>query len=78
MNASGVSTMARPKKNAPKPSTSASADDRQAVIVLKGSPAYVEWLDAIHKSTHIPKTSIVRLALAQWAKANGHPAPPEI
>jgi hypothetical protein len=68
--------VARTKKGAaretPKPS-----DERVAVIMLKGSRAFADWLEDVHRKTHIPKTTIVRLALATWAKQNSHPAPPE-
>lgn len=70
--------MGRPKRGESPPSTSASADDRQAVFLLKGSPAYVAWMDELHRKTHLPKTTIVRLALAKWATENGHREPPEI
>lgn len=68
--------MARPRKNATKPK--AGELDRETVINMKGSPEYAAWLDDIHKKTHIPKVQIFRLAVADWAKAHGHPAPPEI
>jgi hypothetical protein len=69
----GVEMMARPKTKA-----AATVDEaRTAIVHLKGSTAYSEWLDGIHKKTHIPKAAIMRLALELWAKTNGHPAPPE-
>lgn len=64
--------MGRPKTGKPTP------DERETVIHMKGSPDYVQWLDKVHKKTHIPKVQIVRLALIDWAKKNGHAAPPEI
>ena len=72
----GVGLMGRPKKGtkraAPPP------DDRMTIVNLKGSSEYSEWLDAVHEKTHIPKAAIFRLAVVEWAKQNGHPAPPEI
>jgi hypothetical protein len=53
-------------------------ENRTVIVHLKGSPEYAEWLESIHRKTHIPRTTIMRLALAEWAKANGHPAPPEM
>jgi hypothetical protein len=75
----GAETMGRPKKGEAKASgPNKAADDREVIVHLKGSTAYAEWLDAIHRKTHIPKTSIFRLAVAEWAERNGHPAPPEM
>jgi hypothetical protein len=45
---------------------------------MKGSADYVDWLDGVHRKTHIPKVQIFRLAVAEWAERNGHPVPPEI
>jgi hypothetical protein len=73
MSALGAATMAK-KKAKPKEPT----DERVAVIVLKGSPEYREWLNDISRETLIPVASIVRDALAKWAKQRGHEAPPEI
>jgi hypothetical protein len=67
--------MTRPKKGGKKPARS--PDDRVAIIHLKGTPAYADWLDAVHRKTHIPKATIFRLAVAEWAERNGHPVPPE-
>ena len=53
-------------------------NDRETVIHMKGSPAYVDWLDAFHRATHIPKVQIVRLGLIKIAKKMGQPAPPEM
>lgn len=71
------STMARPKKGIKGTPPEPSPEDRAAIIHLKGTVAYARWLDAIHRKTHIPKASLFRLAMAEWAKANGHPEPPE-
>jgi hypothetical protein len=69
--------MGRPKANK-KPDPSEVREDRETVIHMKGSPEFVDWLDAVHKATHIPKVQIFRIAVAEWAKKNGHPAPPEM
>jgi hypothetical protein len=71
----GAGTMARPKTGKAQPPE---RGERETVIHMKGSPEYVGWLEAVHKQTHIPKVQIVRLAIAEWAKAHGHPSPPEI
>jgi hypothetical protein len=70
----GNALMARPKKGAKK---SLPADERSAVIHLKGTAEYVEWLERLHRKTHIPKAILVRLALAEYAERHGHDAPPE-
>ena len=75
--------MGRPKSDAkrkgaaapPKPEERGA---RETVIHMKGSNEYVKWLESVHKKTHIPKVQIFRLALEEWAAANGHPSPPEI
>lgn len=73
----GADLMGRPKKGV-KRTLPQAADDRVAIIHLKGSPLYAEWLDALHRKTHIPKASLFRLALAEWAEKNGHSPPPEL
>ena len=48
--------MGRPRKTAKQ--TTESIEDRSAretVIHMKGSPDYVEWLDDVHRRTHIPE-----------------------
>ena len=70
-------TMGRPKSDAKRIEPTA-AEERIQVINLKGSQAYMKWLDDLHKKTHIPKASIVRLAVAEWAVRNGHEPPPDI
>ncbi len=56
----------------------AKKDERVAVIVLKGSPEYREWLTSISKDTLIPVASIVRDAVGKWALLRGYTAPPEV
>jgi hypothetical protein len=51
---------------------------RLSVLNLKGSPEYRDWLAGISKESLIPAATIVRDALAKWAKARGYPAPPEV
>jgi hypothetical protein len=55
----------------------ASIDNRVMVIALKGSPEFRDWLSAVSKKSRIPATSIVEVALAEWASRNGHSEPPE-
>lgn len=68
--------MGRPKQGAGKPERT--PNERVAIIHLKGTPAYASLLDEVHRKTHIPKASIIRLAIAEWAERNGHPVPPEM
>ena len=78
--AAGAGLMVRPKakmkRNAAPPP--ASEPERETIVNMKGSPEYADWLEAVHRKTHIPKVQIVRLALAEWSENHGHPAPPEI
>jgi hypothetical protein len=81
----GAGLMARPKaKTKTKKTTKTTARptaadlERESIINLKGSPAYAEWLEGLHRKTHIPKATIFRLALAEWAEKHGHAEPPEI
>lgn len=70
--------MGRPKKGAKPKAEDRSPEDRPTVINLKGTNEYIDWIDDLHRRTHIPKATIVRLALAEWAERHGHPAPPEL
>jgi hypothetical protein len=68
----------RKKAGRPGRGATATAEDRKTVVNIKGSDLFIEWLDDVHKKTHIPKVQIFRVAVAEWAKRNGHPDPPEI
>ncbi len=75
----GTMTVGRPKRGTKKESdVPLTSDDRVVIIHLKGTPAYAEWLDKIHQETHIPKTSLFRLALAEWVQRKGLPSPPDL
>ena len=78
MSAPGVATMGRPKSTGKPRPVPEPSDDRVAIIHLKGSLEYAKWLDDVHRETHIPKATIIRLGVIAWAKQNGKPAPPEI
>jgi hypothetical protein len=74
-----MALIGRPLLASPNPdAVEAMADGRVFVIHLKGSPAYKEWLDGISDETLIPVASIVRDALAKWAKRRGYSDPPEL
>lgn len=66
------------KKSAKGTKPTRGADERVAVIVLKGTPDYRKWLIDISRDSLIPISAIVRDALAKWAKQRGYPDPPEI
>ena len=63
------------KKTVPKPAPSV---ERLSVLNLKGSPEYRDWLGTISKQSLIPVTTIVRDAVAKWAKERNYPSPPEV
>lgn len=71
----GAVLMGRRKTGAKKPIP---PDDRIAIIHLKGTVEYSAWLDDINKRSHIPKTALFRLAMAEWAQRNGYSPPPEM
>lgn len=52
--------------------------ERLSVLNLKGSPEYHAWLAAISERSLIPTATIVRDALAKWAKERGYPPPPKV
>lgn len=77
METHGAAVMARPKGR-PKGKTPATPvqTQRTTIINLKGSEEQSDWLEKMHRRTHLPKSVIVRLALALWAERNDHPAFP--
>jgi hypothetical protein len=67
------------KKATPPPAVKSGLPENRVVIVhLKGSQEFADWLEGIHKRTHIAKATLFRLAISDWAKRNGHPEAPEI
>lgn len=74
----GVLEMAKAKRGAGRPPLPAKDAERETIVNMKGSKAYADWLEAVHKKTYISKVQIVRLALMEWAAKYGHDAPPEI
>jgi hypothetical protein len=74
MTTPGLELMSRPKsKPKAQEPIPESRDSRVTIINLKGSPEQGQWLESVHRKTHIAKSVIVRLALSQWAASNGHP-----
>lgn len=77
--ATGAEPMARPKgRPKGKKAVDASQAQRITIINLKGSREQAEWLEAIHRKTHIARSVIVRLALDFWAGKHGHPPFPSL
>ena len=63
--AKGSRSTVSPKKA--QPAAPAVPDtERETVINMKGSAGYSAWLENVHRSTHIPKVQIFRLAIAEW------------
>ena len=54
----------------------AESPGRVSVIHLQGPVEERDWLTVLHRKTHLPKATIVRLALADWAKARDLPPSP--
>lgn len=80
---SGVILMAKRGKGRPKTGevrqpAATTADGRVVIINLKGTEEYAAFLDELHSKTHIPKASIIRLAVAEWSARNGHGVPPNM
>ena len=81
MSATGTELMARPKAKPKGKSTRGKAAEpiptpRTTIINLKGTEAQAEWLEGVHRKTHIAKSVIMRLALSEWAERHSHPAFP--
>lgn len=74
----GATLVGRPKRNQDQQIEGSAGSGRVVVIHLKGSPEYSGWLEDIHNATHIPKATLVRQALLEYAKNHDHPAPPEM
>ena len=49
---------------------------RVSVIHLQGPPEERDWLTLANKRTHLPKATIVRLALQAWGSTKGMPSYP--
>lgn len=70
-------TMARPKKGQKK--VERPADERVAIIHLKGTAEYAEWLDDLHRETLVSKAALIRLGLSMVAEKYGiKRRPPEM
>lgn len=52
--------------------------ERLTVLSLKGSPEYRDALNELSELSRIPVSTIVRDAIADWAKTRNLPAPPKV
>jgi hypothetical protein len=73
---SGEAMMGRPKKGEKK--AERPPDERVAIIHLKGTAEYAEWLEELFRKSHVPKATLVRLGLEEIAKRYKHRPPPEL
>ena len=62
------------KKKSVEPSSQ--APGRVSVMHLQGPVEERDWLTMANKKTHLPKTTIVRLALQAWGISKDLPAYP--
>lgn len=77
--ATGTLTVGRPKRGEKRPDDAQPPQDERVVIIhLKGTHEYAAWLDEANRQTLIPKTTIFRAAVKEWAEKRGLPAPPEL
>jgi hypothetical protein len=72
--------MGRPKRGMPRERASSKDGDdfREAILYMKGSPEYFNFVDAIHRKTGLTKVQVFRVAFAEWCERQGHGTPPEI
>jgi hypothetical protein len=61
-----------------RPDVEPGRDDRVNAVIVRGSLEYAAWLTELHKKTRLQKSTIVRMALAEWAEKRGFTLPPEI
>jgi hypothetical protein len=72
----GLATVARKTQRGKAPEKP--QDERVAVIVLKDTRDYRDWLTGLSETTLISTATIVRDALSKWAADRGLPAPPTV
>lgn len=71
--------LGRPRKGSePKRASKERGEFREAIIYMKGSPEYFEFVDVVHKKTSISKVQLFRDALKLYCETNGHGTPPVI
>jgi hypothetical protein len=76
-SATELEKVGRPKRNVPRP-IDPEPDGRVVIVHLKGSHEYATWLDDFFRETSIPKASMFRLAMRDYAVKKGFRPPPEM
>jgi hypothetical protein len=46
------------------------------IAVLKGSAEYQLWVKRLSRNTRMPPTTLLDIALSEWAQLHGHEPPP--
>lgn len=59
-----------------RPKTATGREGRVTLAAFKGSEAYAEWLRKASMKSRLPVTTMIDVALAQWAATNGIDPPP--
>jgi hypothetical protein len=78
--ATRATSVGRPKKGVP-PKRAAKKDRelfREAILYMKGSKQYFDFVAAVQRKTGITKAQMFRMAFADWCESQGHGTPPEI
>jgi len=70
--------VAKKKSSGSSPTNTAESTGRVSVIHLQGPLEEREWLTAANKKTHLPRATIVRLALREWGVSKGLPPYPSL
>ena len=51
-------------------------EGRRTIVVLKGSAEYQRCVNQLSRNTRIPLTTLLDIALSEWAQLHGHEPPP--
>jgi hypothetical protein len=72
--------MGRPKTGSPPRWASLKNREafREAILYMKGSPEYFDFVNRVCEKTGITKAQMFRVAFAEWCERQGHGTPPEI
>lgn len=58
------------------PATEEKTENETLRLAVRGTPAWVEWLDATAERTERTRSSLLAAALQTFAKVEGLPKPP--
>lgn len=64
-------------KKRPSPILRTSGDRRPTVLTIKGQPAWREWIERVAKKDRFNVSTLVDVALKEYAERHGHKPPPE-